>query len=125
MFRCLSRRTVGHGRITRPITMRMFSSEPSIKTDNDELVFPYAFMNTDPDLISTEMILIGRDEKCFKRHNKVLAEVSTFLDPVHSSNLHSHFKELYIYYLESLCLLDKDPKRLQQMCEPLFFRRLS
>lgn len=71
------------------------------------------------------MILAGKDEKRIKRHNKVLSEVSTFLDPGHSSNLHSHFKELYVYYLESLCMMDENPNRLQEMCEPLFFRKLS
>ena len=51
--------------------------------------------------------------------------MSRFLEPTHPSNLHSHFKELYISYLESLCVIDTEPMRLKEMCEPLFHRRLS
>ena len=102
-------------------SMRMMST----KDESEELIFPYAFMNTDEDLVSTSSILKGMDEKQVMRHGKVLGEVSTFLDPGHSSKLHDHFKELYVYYLESLCSIDEDPARLEQMCEPLFYNRLS
>ena len=43
------------------------------------------------------------------------------LDPSHESALQSHFRELFLIYLEALAQVETDPAgRLEQICEPLF-----
>ena len=100
-----------------------------MKGEESDLVFPYAFLNTDRDLVTAEMMMRSGQlqdgkqatEEHLKRHNKVLAEVSTLLDPSHESALQSHFRELFLIYLEALAQVETDPAgRLEQICEPLF-----
>ena len=48
------------------------------------------------------------------------------LDPSHESALQSHFRELFVIYLEALAKVETDPaSRLEQICEPLFYQRLK
>ena len=85
------------------------------------MVFPYAFMNTDRELVLPQMFC--NDPKKLELHGRVVSELETIFDPQHESGLHDHFKEMYIRYLESLVVIDSKPGLLQEMCEPSFFRK--
>ena len=43
------------------------------------MLFPYAFMNTDPDLVMAEMFC--PDPKKLEKHGKVLSELETLFNP--------------------------------------------
>ena len=72
----------------------------------EEMMFPYAFMNTDANLIIPEMFCA--DHEKLEKQNKALAEISLLLEPDHESGLYNHFKQLYFRYLEALTMIDED-----------------
>ena len=55
--------------------------------EEEELVFPYSFANSDPNLLTPRMLGL-EDSKSIERHNKVLAELTLLLEPDHESGLH-------------------------------------
>ena len=64
----------------------------------EEIVFPYAFMNSDKNFIVTEMFC-SEDVKKIEKQSKVLQDLQILLAPEHESRLLSHFKEIYVHYL--------------------------
>ena len=104
------------------VPIRQFSSTANEEKENEkevidsgaveeEMVFPYAFMNTDADLVLPTMFC--QDQKKLEKQSKVLNEIQTIMEPDHESGIHDHFKELYIRYLEALAMIDDSPEALE------------
>ena len=67
--------------------------------------------------------MFSDDLKKLEKHGQVLAEIATLLEPDHELGLHAHFRELYTNYLRSLSMIETEPDKLEELCEPSFFRK--